>query len=81
VANRPTVAAGFIDDVEIDDDDLVDEQDESRARPVRTNVPSWHDAVADIIARNMASRSKSGGGGRRSGGRGRGDRRPGPRHS
>jgi hypothetical protein len=66
---------------ELDDDD--EEDDDVPMRPVRSSVPSWEDAISDIIARNMANRHKSGGvsghsgGGRR--GRGRGGRRNGPR--
>jgi ribonuclease E len=61
-----------------DEDELEGEfEEDSPARKVRINVPSWSDAIGDIIARNMSGRSKqpSGGGNRR--GRGRG-RRPGP---
>jgi ribonuclease E len=66
------------------DQELDEEAEDVHVRPVRSSVPSWHDAIGDIIARNMASRHKSGGGGsgyssggRR--GRGRGGRRSGPR--
>ena len=80
--------ADLLDEEEDESDaDLdIDLEGESRPRTVRVSVPSWSDAISDIIARNMAARKKSGGSGGGGGGggsarrgRGRGGRRPGPR--
>jgi hypothetical protein len=64
-----------------------EEQYDERGRKIRAAVPTWQDALEDIIAGNMAARQKSprrgggGGGGRGSrgsrggrGGRPQGDR-------
>jgi hypothetical protein len=59
-------------DLGFDDEDEAEE--EARHRRARGTVPSWQDAISDIVARNMATRQKHGGSRRP---RGRGGRRPG----